>query len=79
MKHLDETAKRCNYAGYVDKYVTFPPKGLFPIPSGLADPTCDVWDKIVNATLIINPAFDVYRIFEQYPILWDVLGFPQVF
>jgi carboxypeptidase D len=80
LHQLDETAKQCNYAGYVDKYVTFPPKGPLPFlgTNTFANPggPCDVWDEIVNATLIINPAFNIYRIFDQYPILWDVLGFP---
>jgi hypothetical protein len=56
-----------------------------------------VWDTIINAALEVNPAFNVYRIFDvvrapplslvaqpltrlrQYPILWDVLGFPGSF
>ena len=78
MNHLDETAKRCHYAGYMDKYVTFPPRGPLPLPgtNTSADPGCDVWDEILDATLIVNPAFNIYRIFDQYPILWNVLGFP---
>lgn len=44
-----------------------------------ADPGCDVWDSIFNAALIINPAFNIYRIFDTFPILWDVLGFPGSF
>ncbi|KAF8350959.1 Alpha/Beta hydrolase protein [Amanita rubescens] len=57
------------------------PKGPLPFPwkDTFADPGCDVWDEILNATLIVNPAFDIYRIFDQYPILWDVLGFPGTF
>jgi len=34
---------------------------------------------IFNASLIVNPAFNIYRIFDTYPILWDVLGFPGSF
>jgi len=29
--------------------------------------------------LIINPAFNPYRVFDTWPILWDVLGFPGAF
>ncbi|KAF8350960.1 Alpha/Beta hydrolase protein [Amanita rubescens] len=81
MNQLDAMAKQCNYAGYVDEYVTFPPKGPLPFfwTNTTADPGCDVWDTILNATLIVNPAFNIYRIFDQYPILWDVLGFPGTF
>jgi carboxypeptidase D len=91
-------AADCKYTGYVEKYVTYPPNGLLPLPgtSVEADEGCDVWDEIFNASLIVNPAFNLYRIFDtvsaspssktrvayflpfhsQYPILWDVLGFP---
>jgi len=81
LNHIGQVAEKCNYAGYVDKYVTYPPQGLLPMPGKdtFADPGCDVWDEILNAALIINPAFNIYRIFDVYPILWDVLGFPGTF
>ncbi|KAF8638468.1 hypothetical protein AX17_002179 [Amanita inopinata Kibby_2008] len=81
MAQLDQIAQQCNYAGYMDKYVTYPPKGLLPLPGKdtFADPGCDVWDEIFNAAFLVNPAFDIYRIFDTYPILWDVLGFPGSF
>ncbi|KAG6873608.1 hypothetical protein C0995_013981 [Termitomyces sp. Mi166 len=81
MTQLDALAVRCNYAGYFDKHVTFPPKGLLPLPgkSTFADPGCDAWDMIFEAALAVNPAFNIYRIFDTYPILWDVLGFPGSF
>ena len=80
MAQLDALAGRCNYAGYFDKHVTYPPKGLLPLPgkSTSADPGCDAWDIIFEAALIVNPAFNIYRIFDTFPILWDVLGFPYV-
>lgn len=82
LAQLDALSKKCNYAGYINKYVTYPPKnGLLPLPgkSTSADRGCDVWDLIFNEALRINPAFNVYRIFDTYPILWDVLGFPGSF
>ncbi|KAF8577181.1 alpha/beta-hydrolase [Ramaria rubella] len=81
MNELQVTAERCNYADYFEKHVTYPPTGLLPLPgkSTEADPGCDVWDAIFNAALIINPAFNIYRIFDTFPILWDVLGFPGSF
>lgn len=81
MSFLDEKAATCNYTGYVDKFVTFPPPPApFPLPGTSTEAArgCDVWDDIFNAALIINPAFNIYRIFDTYPILWDVLGFPCV-
>ncbi|KZT13238.1 alpha/beta-hydrolase [Laetiporus sulphureus 93-53] len=81
MEFLDATAERCNYTDYYETYVTYPPAGLLPLPgiSIEADEGCDVWDAIFNAALLMNPAFNIYRIFDTWPILWDVLGFPGSF
>lgn len=78
MAELDAIADRCNYSGYFDKFVTYPPTGLLPLPgnSTFAARGCDVWDTIFNAALTVNPAFNIYRIFDTFPVLWDVLGFP---
>jgi carboxypeptidase D len=67
LAHLDSTASACNYSGYIEKYVTYPPEGLLPLPgkSTEFDPGCDVWDEIFNAALIVNPAFNEYRIFDM--------------
>ena len=79
MAHLDAQAKTCGFEGYVQKFVTFPPpKAPFPTPPKANDPECDVWDEIFNAALLVNPAFNIYRIFDTFPVLWDVLGFPYV-
>ena len=55
MAELDNKAASCNYTGYVDKYVTYPPKGLLPLPgkSIVADEGCDLWDEIFNAALML--------------------------
>lgn len=76
--HLEKKAARCNYTGYIDKYVTYPPAGLLPLPGDSVEAAegCDVWDDIFNNALIINPAFNIYRIWDTYPVLWDVLGAP---
>jgi len=81
MTYIDKKNKECNYAGYLDKYLKYPPTGLLPLPgqSTENDPGCDLWTEIFNAALLINPAFNVYRIFDMYPVLWDVLGFPGSF
>jgi len=78
MAELDKISAQCNYTGYMDKFVTYPPKGPLPLPNGSTRTPrgCDVWDTIFNAALIVNPAFNIYRIFDTFPILWDVLGFP---
>lgn len=81
LAQLNAMAEQCNYADYFDKFVTYPPAGLLPLPGSSieADDGCDVWDAIFEAALLVNPAFDIYRIFDTYPILWDVLGFPGSF
>ncbi|KAF9475826.1 alpha/beta-hydrolase [Pholiota conissans] len=81
MAQLDEAAERCNYTGYMEKFVTFPPAGPLPLPgnSTFAARGCDLWDTIFDAALLVNPAFNIYRIFDTFPILWDVLGFPGSF
>ncbi|KAI0269342.1 Alpha/Beta hydrolase protein [Gloeopeniophorella convolvens] len=81
LAHLDSVAAACNYSDYMEKFVTYPPQGLLPLPgkSTENDPGCDVWDEIFSAALLVNPAFNIYRIFDTWPILWDVLGFPGSF
>ncbi|KAI5121519.1 hypothetical protein M0805_002580 [Coniferiporia weirii] len=81
LTHLDTQAAACNYTDYFDKFVTYPPRGLLPLPGDSVEAAhgCDLWDEIFDAALVINPAFDIYRIFDTFPILWDVLGFPGSF
>jgi carboxypeptidase D len=63
---LDSVAAVCNYSDYLEKNVKYPPRGLLPLPGNSTenDPGCDLWDEIVNAALMLNPAFDVYHIFD---------------
>ncbi|KAG6839680.1 hypothetical protein C0991_012599 [Blastosporella zonata] len=81
LAQLDALNKKCNYADYTKKYLKYPPKGPLPLPgkSTEADKGCDLWDLIFEEALRLNPAFNIYRIFDTYPILWDVLGFPGSF
>lgn len=81
LAQMDSLAEQCNYADYMAKYVTYPPRGLLPLPGTNVefDEGCDVWDMIFNASLIVNPAFNPYRIFDMWPVLWDVLGDPGAF
>jgi carboxypeptidase D len=82
MAHLEQQAEQCGYAGYLEEFTTFPPPaGPFPLPGGSSEVPheCDLWDEIFEAAVTINPAFNVYRIFDTFPVLWDVLGFPGSF
>lgn len=80
MAQLEQISADCNYTGYTEKFLGYPPKGLLPLPgdSIYADDGCDIWDLIYNAALLVNPGFNIYHIFDTFPILWDVLGFPWV-
>lgn len=82
LSELDSRASSCHYAAYLDKYLTYPPPdGSFALPGSSIefDEGCDLWSDIVSAALVLNPAFNVYRIFDMYPVLWDVLGFPGTY
>jgi hypothetical protein len=63
LAQLDSVAETCNYAGYLPSY---PPNGLLPLPGASTeyDDGCDVWDMIFDAALLVNPAFNEYRIFD---------------
>ncbi|KAL4253795.1 Carboxypeptidase [Abortiporus biennis] len=81
MNELQTISDKCGYTNYTDEHLTYPPKGLLPLPGGTTRITdaCDVWDLIFDAAVVVNPAFNIYRIFDTFPILWDVLGFPGSF
>ncbi|KAH0586845.1 Serine-type carboxypeptidase F [Termitomyces sp. J132] len=81
LAQLDTLNEQCNYADYTEKYLKYPPQGKLPLPgtSIWADNGCDIWDIIFEEAFRLNPAFNVYRIFDTYPVLWDVLGFPGSF
>ena len=66
MAQIDTLANNCGYTNYSATHVTYPPKGLIPLPgkSTEGDRGCRVWDSIFEAALLVNPAFDIYRIFD---------------
>lgn len=71
MAHLDAKNVACGYANYSDTHVTFPPKGLLPLPGNNIEgpPDCDLWDEIFDAALLVNPAFNIYRIYDT---VWNI-------
>ena len=56
----------------MEEFVTFPPNGLLPLPGGTTRTArgCDLWDEIFEATLLVNPAFDIYRIFDTVSTIY---------
>jgi len=68
LAQIDQIATTCNYKSYLEKFLTYPPlPAPFPLPgtSVEADPGCDVYTPIIEAALALNPAFDIYRIFDM--------------
>lgn len=77
MAELEKISADCNYTNYAKKFLTYPPTtSVFPLPGTSEDPDgyCDIWGLIIDAALILNPAFDVYFIFEMPPLPWSVVG-----
>jgi carboxypeptidase D len=78
MADLKKKAQGCGYYDYLTKYLTFPPPGPIPPPTG--DDQCKgIWQTIKQAVSNINPCFNIYQITTTCPALWDVLGFPGSF
>ncbi|TFY66307.1 hypothetical protein EVG20_g4784 [Dentipellis fragilis] len=78
---LQSISDSCGYTDYLDKFVSYPPKGQLPLvgTNGTFRTTneCDIWDLIIDEVSVINPAFNVYRVTETWPISWSVIGFPE--
>jgi carboxypeptidase D len=68
LKYLDEKAARCNYTDYVSTYLTYPPKGLLPLPGGSVDTEDVMSGRYLDAALLINPAFNMYRIWDTVSV-----------
>ncbi|KAI0031701.1 alpha/beta-hydrolase [Vararia minispora EC-137] len=82
MANLQNISDVCGFTDYLDR-VTYPPTGQLPFPVGVNHTTgrtnsnCRIWNMIINQVSLLNPAFDVYRVTEQWPVPWSVLGFPR--
>ncbi|KAG5220176.1 alpha/beta-hydrolase [Salix suchowensis] len=66
LAQLDAQAERCNYANYIAEHVTYPPKGLLPLPgrSTSADPGCDVWTP--SSTRRLEGSFENIQLAPLY-------------
>jgi len=81
MADIHNRSQHCGYTGFLNDYLTFPPKGKLPTPPNVdySTPDCTLWNDIYNAASLVNPSFDMYQILTTPPNLWDVLGFPGSF
>lgn len=77
LAQIEEIDKKCGYAKYREKYLTFPASGVQP-PGffNYSDVACDIFGLVDTAAFENNPCFNIYEINAQCPLLWDVLSFP---
>ncbi|KAF9506080.1 hypothetical protein BS47DRAFT_1378162 [Hydnum rufescens UP504] len=73
---LQKRSDACGYTGYSAKYATYPPAK--DLPNNITE-ECALFDDIYYAEFLVNPNFNIYRILDVWPVLWDVLGFPGSF
>lgn len=78
VEYIHNTSAACGYDDFMKQALTFPPAGPLPTPPFPDDDntTCNVWNQVLDAALLINPCFDIYQVATTCPLLWDVLGFP---
>ena len=64
-------ADACGYANYTAQHLTYPPKGVIPLPrpSHVIPDKCRIWEDIVSSAEVLNPAFNIYRIFDTVSYL----------
>ena len=80
MAEIDAMAERCGYSQYLEEHLTYPPKGKLPLPGSSVEFAigCDVWSTIFEAAMLVNPAFDPYRIFDTvryFPLGSSIVSF----
>lgn len=73
MAHIDAAAEKCGYSTYSAIHATFPPSGLLSLPGNSTEavPGCSLWEEIFDAALLVNPAFNIYRIFDTVRSLFN--------
>ncbi|KAL0930564.1 carboxypeptidase [Colletotrichum truncatum] len=74
---LEKDNQECKFDEYLNKHLSFPPPAM-PWPATQKADNCDILKHFNDAIYTINPCFNTYHIMDQCPVLWDVLGFPQV-
>ncbi|KAI2814181.1 hypothetical protein CBS63078_7389 [Aspergillus niger] len=75
MNELETTYEECGYKAYFDEYFAFPPSGIQP-PKYMNYSECDIYNMIYYEAYNPNPCFNPYRVIDECPLLWDVLGWP---
>ncbi|GKZ27404.1 hypothetical protein AbraIFM66951_005303 [Aspergillus brasiliensis] len=75
MTELETTYEECGYKAYFDEYFAFPPTGIQP-PKYMNYSECDIYNMIYYEAYNPNPCFNPYKVVDECPLLWDVLGWP---
>ncbi len=78
MTDINARAEKCGYFAFMENALTFPPLGPLPTAPNSSEPGCAVWEDIIDATVYINPCFNIYHLIDYCPYLWDQLGFPSL-
>ncbi|OBZ69475.1 Serine-type carboxypeptidase F [Grifola frondosa] len=67
---LQNISDACGYTDYLDQFVTYPPQD--------SSRSCRRHvEQRYWCVGVLNPAFDVYRVSDMWPIPWSVIGFPR--
>ncbi|KDQ27644.1 hypothetical protein PLEOSDRAFT_1104326 [Pleurotus ostreatus PC15] len=79
---LEQISDACGYTDYLDKFLTYPPKGQLPFPpatngTSTVSAGCRIHNLIQRGVNLLNPVFNTYRVTDTFPNLWSVLGFPR--
>ncbi|KAI6709595.1 hypothetical protein JHW43_007865 [Diplocarpon mali] len=81
LRNVDDS---CGYTAYMDKYLTFPPPGPFPVEipgageDGLVEDDCNIFNAVRTGMFGQNPFWETIKITSSFPPLWDVLGNQRV-
>ncbi|KAK8102070.1 serine-type carboxypeptidase [Apiospora sp. TS-2023a] len=75
---IHDKHQKCGFAEYTAKYMQYPPPGPQPVYD-FSDECNDLFNKVFEAQLSVNPCFDIYQVATTCPLLYDPLGFPGSF
>jgi len=63
VESLHNISDACGYTSFLEQGLVFPPKGPLPTPPYPNDDnmTCNTWNMVYNAAMLVNPCFDIYQ------------------
>ncbi|KJX94244.1 serine carboxypeptidase like protein [Zymoseptoria brevis] len=77
LAEIKNVSEVCYFETFREQALTFPPTdNLAVYPPNWLSPDCEIWNKIIDASSIINPCFNIYRIADTCPFTSDQMGVP---